>query len=77
MFFNMVETQFQAKIQMFQSDNGREYFNKILGSFFEDKKINHHSSCIDTPQQNTVVEWKNKHLLEAARALLFTTEVPK
>ena len=35
--FNMVQTQFQEKIQVFRSDNGKEYFNKILGKFFEEK----------------------------------------
>ena len=36
-FYNMVETQFQTKIQVFRSDNGKEYFNQILGSFFLQK----------------------------------------
>ena len=30
----MVLTQFQTKIQVFRSDNGKEYFNKALGNFF-------------------------------------------
>ena len=30
-FYTMVETQFQKKIQVFQSDNGREYFKGVLG----------------------------------------------
>ena len=29
------------------------------------------------PQQNGIAERKNKHLLEVARALLFSTKVPK
>ncbi|KAL9420128.1 hypothetical protein AB3S75_037830 [Citrus x aurantiifolia] len=76
-FYNMVETQFQTKIQVFRSDNGKEYFNQILGSFFLEKGIVHHSSCNDTPQQNGIAERKNKHLLEVARSLMFTTKVPK
>ena len=35
--FNMVQTQFQEKIQVFRSDNEKEYFNKILEKFFEKK----------------------------------------
>jgi len=77
MFHNMVKTQFQASIQVFRSDNGKEYFNEILGKYFEDKGIIHQSSCSDTPQQNGIVERKNKHILEIARALLFTNHVPK
>ena len=73
----MVLTQFQTKIQVFRSDNGKEYFNKALGKFFLEKGIVHQSSCNDTPQQNGIAERKNKHLLEVARALCFTTKVPK
>lgn len=62
---------------MFRSDNGKEYLNKILGQFFEEKGIVLQSSCNDTPQQNGVVERKNWHLLEIARALLFSTKTPK
>ena len=36
--FNMVQTQFQEKIQVFRSYNGKEYFNKTLGKFFEEKR---------------------------------------
>ena len=73
----MVQTQFHKKIQIFRSDNGKEYFNKILGSFFLEIGIVHQSSCNNTPQQNRLAERKNKHLLEVAQALLFTTKVPK
>ena len=73
----MVQTQFHEKIQIFRSDNGKEYFNKILGSFFLKIGIVHQSSCNNTPQQNRLAERKNKHLLEVAQALLFTTKVPK
>lgn len=48
-----------------------------MGSFFAAKGIIHQSSCIDTPQQNDIVERKNKHLLEVARSLIFATKVPK
>ena len=71
----MVLTQFQTKIQILRSDNGKEYFNKTLGPFFLEKRIVHQSSCNDTPQQNGVAERKNKHLLEVARALLFSQNV--
>ena len=73
----MVQTQFHKNIQILRSDNGREYFKNALGQFFLEKGIVHQSSCIDTPQQNDLVERKNKHLLEEARALLFTNQVPK
>ena len=73
----MVQTQFHKKIHIFRSDNGKEYFNKILGSFFLETRIIHRSSSNDTPQQNGLAERKNKHLLEVARVFLFITKVPK
>lgn len=39
--------------------------------------IEHQTSCVGTPQQNRVVERKNRHLLEVTRVLLFSMKVPK
>ncbi|RVW64787.1 Retrovirus-related Pol polyprotein from transposon RE1 [Vitis vinifera] len=66
-FNNMVQTQFQAKIQVLRTDNAREYYHNILGSYLLENGIVHQSSCIDTPQQNGVAERKNRHLMEVAR----------
>jgi len=76
-FFQMIQTQFQMKIKVFRSENGREYFNKHLSNFFLENGTIHQSSCVDTPQQNGVAERKNRHLLEVARALFFQNKAPK
>ena len=73
----MIQTQFQSKIQILKSDNARDYFNSILGEFLAKEGIVHLSSCVDTPQQNGIAERKNRHLLEVARSLMFSTNVPK
>lgn len=44
--------------------------------FFLKNGIVHQSSCPNTPQQNGVAARKNRHLLEVARALLFSSKVP-
>ncbi|RVX04713.1 Retrovirus-related Pol polyprotein from transposon TNT 1-94 [Vitis vinifera] len=41
------------------------------------RRIVHLSSCVDTPQQNGIAERKNRHLLEVARSLMFSMNVPK
>jgi hypothetical protein len=42
-----------------------------------ENEIVHQSTCVNLPQQNGIAERKNRHLLEVARALLFSTKVPK
>ena len=61
---------------MIRSDNGIEYFNESLSTFFTQNGIIDQSTCVDTPQQNGVAERKNRPLLEVARALTFARNVP-
>ena len=56
---NMIQTQFHAKIQILKTENVKDYFNLILGSFLLKMAIVYQSSCVDTPQQNGVAERKN------------------
>ena len=44
--------------------------------FYVKKGIIHQKSCVDTPQQNGVVERKHKHLFEVARALMIQVNLP-
>ena len=73
----MVKTQFQAKIQVFRTDNAKEYFTSSLSTYLLEQGIVHQSSCVDTPQQNGIAERKNRHLLDVARPLMFASHVPK
>ena len=57
-FNNMVQTQFQTKIQVFRTDNGKEYFNKFLGHYFVENGIFHQSSCTDTPNKMELLNAK-------------------
>ena len=62
---------------IFRSDNAKEYVSEQFQSFMLQHDILHQTFCVDTPVQNGVVERKNRHLLETARALLFQMHVPK
>ncbi|RVW12946.1 Retrovirus-related Pol polyprotein from transposon RE2 [Vitis vinifera] len=49
----------------------------LFREFLAQEGIVHLSSCVDTPQQNGIAERKNRHLLEVARSLMFSMNVPK
>lgn len=48
-----------------------------LVPLLSDKGILHQTSCPDKPPQNGAAKRKNRYLLEVARALIFTMNVPK
>ncbi|KAM1740735.1 hypothetical protein ACFX12_010944 [Malus domestica] len=73
-FIQMIETQFNTRVQIIRSDNGPEF---KLEQFYALKGIIHQFSCVNTPQQNGVAERKHRHLLNVARALLFQACLPK
>lgn len=66
-----MENQFCVKIKEIHSDNGTEFVNHKMKSFLENNGILHQTSCIHTPQQNSVVERKHRHILNLSRSLLF------
>ncbi|RVW94161.1 Retrovirus-related Pol polyprotein from transposon RE1 [Vitis vinifera] len=62
--------------KVLKSDNAKEYFTSSLSTYLQNHGIIHISSRVDTPQQNGVAERKNKHLLEVAWCLMFSSNVP-
>ena len=57
-FNSMVQIQFQTNIQVFRTDNSKDYFNFVLGNYLVTHSIVHQNSCVDTPQQNRVAKGK-------------------
>nr|GFC30482.1 ribonuclease H-like domain-containing protein [Tanacetum cinerariifolium] len=47
-----------------------EFLNKTLNAFFKEEGIEHQTSTARTPEQNGVVERRNRTLVEAARTML-------
>jgi len=67
----MVNTQFNRSIKIVRSDNSLEFTVGHMFKFFSQNGISHQTSCVDTPQQNEIVERKHRHLLKVACALRF------
>lgn len=74
-FCVFVERQFKKQVKTIRSDNGVEFL--CLRNVFADSRIEHQTSCVETPQQNGRVERKHKHILNVAHALLFQGHLPK
>ncbi|GJR83513.1 retrovirus-related pol polyprotein from transposon TNT 1-94 [Tanacetum coccineum] len=67
------------KVQVLKvlSDNGTEFKNEKLRSYYEKLGIMHQTSIARTPQQNGVVERRNCILVEAARMMLIFSRLPE
>ncbi|GJS51344.1 retrovirus-related pol polyprotein from transposon TNT 1-94 [Tanacetum coccineum] len=59
-----------------RTDNGTEFVNKILIDYYESVGITHEKTVPRTPQQNSVVERRNRTLVEAARTMLIFSKAP-
>ena len=65
-----IQNEKDLKIVSLRSDHGGEFQNQYFENFCEENDINHNFSVPRTPQQNGVVERKNRSLIELARAML-------
>ncbi|KAG9459211.1 hypothetical protein H6P81_003719 [Aristolochia fimbriata] len=65
------------KIMRLRSDHGKEFENKDFAEFCDKRGIHHEFSAPKTPQQNGVVERKNRTLQEMARVMLLSKGLPK
>jgi hypothetical protein len=70
------QNEFGLKIKKIRSDNGTEFKNSQIEGFLEDEGIKHEFSSPYTPQQNGVVERKNRTLLDKARTMLDEYKTP-
>ena len=61
-FARKAQNQFEVKIKKVRSDNGTEFKNTNVDTFLDEEGISHEFSATYTPQQNGVVERKNRTL---------------
>jgi transposase InsO family protein len=76
-FHKGVLTQYGAVVKVLRSDNGTKYTNIAFREYLSSQRIQHQTTCPYTPEQNGVAEKKNRHLLEVARSMMISMNVPK
>jgi hypothetical protein len=74
-FLRRAQNEFGLRIKKIRSDNGTEFKNFQIEGFLEEG-IKHEFSSPYTPQQNGVVERKNRTLLDMARTMLDEYKTP-
>ena len=76
-FCNKIQNEKDFTITCIISDHGREFENIDFEEYCNKHGINHNFSAPRTPQQNGVVERKNRNLQEMAKTMLNEKNLPK
>nr|GEZ74979.1 hypothetical protein [Tanacetum cinerariifolium] len=75
-FLRMIQVRLKVPIRRIQTDNGTEFVNQSLRDYYEEVGISHETSVARSPQQNGVIERRNRTLIEAAHTILIYTRAP-
>ncbi len=76
-FCKRIQNEKDLKVAHLRSGHGKEFENQDFEKFCDDFGIAHNFSCPRTPQQNEVVERRNRSLQEMTRAMLCENKIPK
>nr|GEY95402.1 retrovirus-related Pol polyprotein from transposon TNT 1-94 [Tanacetum cinerariifolium] len=69
-FLKMIQVRLKVLVRRIQTDNETEFVNQTLREYYEQVHISHETSVARSSQQNSVVERRNRTLIEAARTML-------
>ncbi|GJS86782.1 retrovirus-related pol polyprotein from transposon TNT 1-94 [Tanacetum coccineum] len=72
----MIHANLQSHVLTVRTDRGTEFLNKTLHAYFKEEGIKHQTSIARTPEQNGIVERRNRTLVEAARMMLSASKLP-
>jgi hypothetical protein len=76
-FAKKAQNEFDCKIKKIRSHNIKEFDNTNIHEYCDEIGIKHEVSATHTPQQNGVVERKNKTLITLARTMIDEYNTPK
>ncbi|GJT53634.1 retrovirus-related pol polyprotein from transposon TNT 1-94 [Tanacetum coccineum] len=63
-------------VKFLRTDNGTEFVNQTLCEYYEKVGISHETSVARSPQQNGVIERRNRTLIEAAHTMWIYAKAP-
>nr|GEU57734.1 hypothetical protein [Tanacetum cinerariifolium] len=69
-FLKMIQVRLKVSVRHIRTDNGSEFVSQTLRDYYEEVGISHETLVARSPQQNGVVERRNRTLIEAARTML-------
>ncbi|GJR16876.1 retrovirus-related pol polyprotein from transposon TNT 1-94 [Tanacetum coccineum] len=69
-FLKMIQVRLKVPVRRIRTDNGTEFVNQTLREYYEKVGISHETYVARSPQQNGVVERRNRTLIEVARTML-------
>ncbi len=69
-FIAFIENQTGNNVKQFRSDNGTEFVNAEMASFFKEKGIIHGTSAAGCPQSNGRIEREMRTIKDSSRAML-------
>nr|GEU67355.1 integrase, catalytic region, zinc finger, CCHC-type, peptidase aspartic, catalytic [Tanacetum cinerariifolium] len=75
-FLKKITVLLQSPVIIIRTDNDTKLKYQALKEYFDSVGISHQMSYVRTPQQNGVVERKNRTLVEAARTMLIFSRAP-
>ncbi|GJX02023.1 retrovirus-related pol polyprotein from transposon TNT 1-94 [Tanacetum coccineum] len=75
-FLKMIQVRLKVPVRRIRTDNGTKFVNQTLHEYYEKVGISHETSVARSPQQNGVVERRNRTLIEAARTMLIYAKAP-
>ncbi|GKA35131.1 retrovirus-related pol polyprotein from transposon TNT 1-94 [Tanacetum coccineum] len=75
-FLKQIQVGLNKTVRYIRTDNGTEFVNQVMSKYYEGVGIFHQKSVPRTPQQNGVVERRNRTLVEATRTMLIVLKAP-
>ncbi|GJX03251.1 retrovirus-related pol polyprotein from transposon TNT 1-94 [Tanacetum coccineum] len=75
-FLKQIQVGLNKTVRYIRTDNGTEFVNQVMSEYYEGVGIFHQKSVPRTPQQNGVVERRNRTLVEAARTMMIFSKAP-